>query len=201
LRRLGGLVLALAAVLAAGCTLPVVGPLFGQVESLPRIGPASDFSLTTQDGGRLSLGDLRGRVVALTFIYTSCADTCPLLPAKLAGLRPKRGADCGRRVSFTSITVDPARDTPEVLASYARTFRADPAGWAFLTGSAGEIEDVTQRYGIFARRTARGDVDHTFLTSLIDQRGTLRVQYLGYRFDPDELLRDLQSLLREGGRG
>jgi protein SCO1/2 len=196
MRRLGGLLLAVGALLAAGCGLPV-GQSFGPAEHLPVIGPAPDFSLTAQDETRLSLGALRGRVVALAFIYTSCTDSCPLVTAKMSGLQSKLGADFGPRVFFTSITVDPARDTPRVLAAYAGTFHADLSGWAFLTGSVGEIEDVEQRYGVFARRTARGDVDHTLLTSLIDQRGALRVQYLGYRFDPAELLRDLESLLRE----
>jgi tripartite-type tricarboxylate transporter receptor subunit TctC len=68
------------------------------------------------------------------------------------------------------------------------------------TGTPAEIKDVAQRYGVFARKTDRGDVDHTFLTSLVDRAGALRVQYMGVRFDPDEMLRDLRSLLREGGR-
>ena len=72
-------------------------------------------------------------------------------------------------------------------------------GWAFLTGTPAEIRQVARRYGIYYKKTARGDVDHTFLTSLVDQSGTLRVQYLGVRFDPDELLRDLQALVQEEG--
>jgi protein SCO1/2 len=56
---------------------------------------------------------------------------------------------------------------------------------------------VARRYGIYYKKGERGDVDHTFLTSIIDQRGILRVQYLGVRFDPDEMLRDLRSLLVE----
>ena len=60
-----------------------------------------------------------------------------------------------------------------------------------------QIRQVARHYGVFYKKTPRGDVDHTFLTSLIDPRGTLRVQYLGVRFDPDELLRDLQALVRE----
>ena len=56
---------------------------------------------------------------------------------------------------------------------------------------------IERRYGVFAAKTAQGDVDHTFLTSIIDQKGMLRVQYLGARFDPDEFRRDLLSLLKE----
>jgi protein SCO1/2 len=169
-------------------------------DTLPRIGPAPEFTLTTQDGQRLSLQELRGKVVAVTFIYTSCADTCPFLTTKLIGLQSRFGADFGAKVFFVAVTVDPERDTPEVLKRYAQTHGADLSGWAFLTGTAAEIRQVTRRYGIYYKKTPHGDVDHTFLTSLIDYSGTLRVQYLGVRFDPEELLRDLQFLVQEEAR-
>jgi protein SCO1/2 len=86
-----------------------------------------------------------------------------------------------------------------VLKRYAQAHGANPAGWAFLTGTPVQIRQVARQYGIYYKKTARGDVDHTFLTSLVDQSGTLRVQYLGVRFDPDELLRDLQTLVRGEG--
>jgi len=169
----------------------------GEGEALPRIGPAPAFTLTTQEGTRLSLKNLRGKIVALTFIYASCDDTCLLLTAKMARLQARLGTDFATRVFFVSVTVDPERDTPEVLKRYAQAHGANPAGWAFLTGTSAQIRQVARHYGIFYKKTPRGDVDHTFLTSLIDHSGTLRVQYLGVRFDPEELLRDLQSLVRE----
>ena len=169
-------------------------------ERLARIGPAPAFTLTTSDDTRLSLADLRGKIVAVTFIYATCVDTCPLLTSKLASLREKLGPDFGANVSFVAITVDPERDTPEILRDYAVAHGANHPGWAFLTGTTSEIREVTRRYGVFARKTSRGDVDHTFLTSLVDREGVLRVQYMGVRFDPDEMLRDLRSLLRDGGR-
>ena len=115
--------------------------------------------------------------------------------------RKRLGKDSGAKVAFVAITVDPERDTPEVLRSYAQAHGANAAGWAFLTGTPAEIQDVTRRYGVFARKTSRGDVDHTFLTSLVDRDGALRVQYMGVRFDPDEMLRDLRALLREAAAG
>src|SRR5207302_9114927 len=190
-----GLLMVLAAL---GWLVPILSYAAGERDGLPKIGPAPEVSLTTQDGQRLSLKELRGKVVAVTFIYTSCADTCPLLTAKMAGLQAALGADFGPKVFFLSITVDPERDTPAVLQRYAQAHGVNLAGWAFLTGTPAEIRQVARRYGIYYKKTPRGDVDHTFLTSLVDQRGTLRVQYLGVRFAPDELLRDLQSLVQEG---
>jgi protein SCO1 len=161
---------------------------------LSRIGPAPDFALTVQDGARVGLADLRGKVVVVTFIYATCADTCPLLTAKLVGIQRQLGSDRAR-VRFVAITVDPEKDTPEALRRYAEGHGAKAPGWIFLTGTEGEIGEVARRYGIYVKKRSAGDVDHTFLTSVIDGDGVLRVQYQGVRFDPGEFLRDLRSLL------
>jgi protein SCO1/2 len=166
-------------------------------ENLPKIKPAPEFTLTKQDGARLAFKELRGKVLAITFIFASCADTCPLLTAKMVGLQDRLGADFGKNIYFVSITVDPERDSPVVLKRYAEAHKANSAGWAFLTGTKTEIRDVAKRYGIYYKKTPRGDVDHTFLTSLVDANGMLRVQYMGVKFNPDEMLIDLRSLLRE----
>jgi protein SCO1/2 len=166
-------------------------------QRLPKIAPAPAFVLTSQDGAPVALADLRGKVVAVTFIYTSCTDTCPMLTALMAYVQDKLGADFGQSIAFASITVDPERDTPEVLKEYSETFGADLKGWAFLTGAPAAVKDVIRRYGVFADKNSKGEVDHTFLTSIVDRNGMLRVQYLGVRFDPDEFRRDLLSLVKE----
>jgi protein SCO1/2 len=183
--------------LLAACVPQAWGHAAKAAGRLPTVGPAPEFALTDQSGSRVALTDLRGKVLAVTFIYATCKDTCPVLTAKMAMIQRKLGADFGARVRFASITVEPEVDTPAVLKAYAGKFDADSAGWSFLTGTSTEIQDVVRRYGAFAKRLKPGDVDHLFLTSLIDRKGMLRVQYLGYRFDPDEMLRDLRALLRE----
>ncbi|HMI95970.1 MAG TPA: SCO family protein [Micropepsaceae bacterium] len=167
-----------------------------QEQELPKIAPAPEFALISQDGASVKLADYRGKVVAVTFIFTLCADTCPVLTPMMSFVQDQLGADFGEKIHFVSITVDPERDTLEVLKEYAQAFGANLSGWAFLTGTPDAIRDVTRRYGIFAAKTANGSIDHTFLTSIIDQRGILRVQYLGVRFDPEEFRRDLVSLLK-----
>ncbi len=188
---------ALLTALLASCALHAWGHASKAKGRLPTVGPAPEFALTDQSGQRVALADLRGKVLAVTFIYATCKDTCPVLTAKMAMLQRRLGADFGPRVRFVSITVEPEVDTPAVLKSYAEAYSADLHGWSFLTGSSAEIQDVVRRYGAFAKRLKPGDVDHLFLTSLVDRKGMLRVQYLGYRFDPDEMLRDLRALLRE----
>jgi protein SCO1/2 len=153
--------------------------------------------LTSQDGTRVALADYRGKAVAIAFIFTSCPDMCPLLTAKMVKVQDELGAVFGAKIVFISITVDPAHDTPEVLKQYAQGFGANLAGWAFLTGNPAEIREVERRYGVFAAAAPDGNVDHTFLTSLIDPRGSLRLQYLGVQFDPEEFRGDLLSILGE----
>ena len=111
-------------------------------EALPTIGPAAGFTLTTQDERRLSLSELRGKVVVLTFIYTTCTDTCPLLTGKMASLQPRLGPDFGPRVFFVSVSVDPERDTPARLKGYGIAHGAKFDGWAFVTGTPAEIREV-----------------------------------------------------------
>jgi protein SCO1 len=168
-----------------------------QEEPLPKIAPAPQFMLTSQDGKSIALADFRGKVVAVTFIFTLCSATCPVLTPMMSLVQDRLGPDFDTNVAFVSVTIDPERDTPEILKLYAQMYGADVPGWHFLTGEASIIHDLTRRYGVFAAKRADGDIEHSFLTSIVDRHGVIRVQYLGVRFDPEEFRRDILSLLRE----
>src|SRR6186713_2133455 len=103
------------ALLVASCCAQAFAHGTKANERLPVIGAAPDFMLTNQDGRRVSLADSKGTVRAVTFIYATCKDTCPMLTAKMALMQQKLGADFGKRVRFVSITVEPQIDTPVVL--------------------------------------------------------------------------------------
>lgn len=166
-------------------------------QRLPMMGAAPDFTLTSQDNAPVSLRDFRGKVVAIAFIFAACTDVCPMLTDNMARVQDRLGSAFGPRIAFVSITVDPERDTPEVLKQYAAGFAANLKGWSFLTGDPATVHDVGRKYGVVARKTASGDIDHTLLTSLVDPNGMLRVQYLGAGFDLEEFRSDLLSLLDE----
>jgi protein SCO1 len=181
------------ALLALGASLPAYGA--GGGHDLPVIGPAPEFSLTSQDGKPVALADFRGKAVVVAFIYTQCPDICPMLTQKMVEIQDALGAGFGTKVAFVSISLDPGHDTPEVLKDYAQFWGAKPDGWAFLTGAPETVRDVTRRYGVFFSKKEDGSVDHTQLTSLVDAEGQVRVQYLGARFDPEEFRQDLMSLM------
>jgi len=191
--------LAALALLLAVVAPPALAHKSTKEARLPVIGQAADFTLTAHDGKPLSLAQLRGKAVAVTFLYTACTDTCPMLTVKLAAIQRQLKPAEAKRTFFVAVTVDPERDTVEVLKRYAVAHSADNAGWAFLTGTPAQIAQVARSYGVYYKRQPKGDVDHTFLTSIIDGSGALRVQYLGVRFDPKEFLGDLKSVLGESG--
>lgn len=184
------ILLAANSVLAHGANAPTA--------QLAKIGPAPAFELTAQDGSTFSTAALRGKVVAVNFVFTRCSDVCPVATAKMVQIQRALGEQFGSDVFFVSVTVDPEHDTPQVLSRYARALGCDPSGWAFLTGSVESIENVARSYGVFRDRPSGAEVQHNLLTSLVDRDGTLRVQYMGERFDPNEMLHDLRDLIAEG---
>ena len=106
----------------------------GGDKRLPVIGPTPPFALTSQDSKPMSLGDMRGKVVAVTFIYTGCPDICPLLTQKMVDVQDALGALFGAKIAFVSISLDPEHDPPEVLKDFAQFWGVKPERWSFLTG-------------------------------------------------------------------
>jgi len=112
------------------------------LEGLSRQGQVPEFSLTERSGQSFGLGALRGKIWIADFIYTSCTDTCPLQTAEMAKLQ-EQWSD-RPELRLVSITVDPARDTPQALSGYADKFKADVERWLFLTGEKEQIARLIQ---------------------------------------------------------
>ena len=157
--------------------------------------PAPDFSLADAHGQAFRLSAHRGEVVLLTFGYTNCPDVCP---ATLALTRQAVGdltGDGGVSVAF--VTVDPLRDTPQVLGQYLANFNPDFVG---LTGDPLALAQVLENYGIAVDTGASTipgmayDTDHSARVYLIDPSGQLRAQYPA-GFTADELRQDVQHVL------
>ena len=152
------------------------------------------FSLVDQNGKSFRFANARGKIVLATFVFTTCPDVCPLLTAKFAAiqrtLREKKIDD----YLLLSITTDPARDTSAALKSYGEQFKADFNHWLFLTGSEKDLAKVWQEFGVTVRKTADGQIQHTTLTTLVDQRGIRRVDYYTDKWGEKEILKDMASL-------
>ena len=158
---------------------------------------APDFALTTQDGGTLKLADLKGRVCLVSFVFTTCNGTCPATTHRMGQVQAalkQRGLDKGDRVRLLSITLDPARDTPEVLRKYMSLYDAEPANWTFLTGDPKAIETFGARLGVFVARASNDprDISHNLRTAIVGPDGKLIKVYTGNEWTPDEILADLK---------
>src|SRR6202030_1462829 len=110
-----------------------------------------NVELTTQDGKTVHFYDdlIKGKIVAIDLIYTSCEYSCPLETARLAQVQKILGDRVGKDIFFYSITIDPTNDTPEVLKAYAKKFHAGP-GWTFLTGKKEDIDFLSKKLGLYS---------------------------------------------------
>jgi protein SCO1/2 len=156
--------------------------------------PAPDFELTDQNGAKLTLADLRGKLVLLDFIFTSCQGPCPMLTSAHVTLQRMLPPELRARTRFVSISLDPVRDTPMALRAYALARGADLAGWSFLTGDPEAVALVLKGYGVGTMRRPDGQIDHLVATFLIDAEGRIAQRFIGLEHEPDALLRALEDL-------
>jgi protein SCO1/2 len=159
--------------------------------------PIRNFSLTDQSGRQFELASIKGRIILVDFAYTTCPDVCPLMTAALRTVQTNLSATERKTVYLLTITTDPEIDIPKVLAAYAKRYHVDLTNWAFLTGDQSSLAQVWKSFGVRVVRRARGLVDHTPLTAVIDQSGAMRFAYHGAAPDPKIILRDIRSLAVE----
>jgi len=156
--------------------------------------PAPAFELTDQNGAKLALADLRGKLVLLDFIFTSCPGPCPMLTSAHVTLQRMLPPALRARTRFVSISLDPVRDTPMALRAYGLARGADLAGWSFLTGDPEAVALVLKGYGVGSMRRPDGEIDHLVATFLIDAEGRIAQRFIGLEHEPEALLRALESL-------
>ncbi|HEU5366967.1 MAG TPA: SCO family protein [Ktedonobacterales bacterium] len=159
---------------------------------------APDFRLNDQFGKPVSLSQFRGHPVVLTFLYTHCPDTCPLIADKLHLALSKLGSDSAN-VGVLAVSTDPQNDTQQSAYQFSQVHHMLNQ-WHFLLGSSATLTPIWSDYHVYAQATTptasdNNTVDHTVAIYLIDKQGHERV-YLGEDFDPNVLASDLQTLLK-----
>src|SRR5271168_1604127 len=157
-----------------------------------------EVSLIDQHGASVSLASLKGKPVLIDFIYTSCASTCPMLTAKMAGIAHALGPALGADVTIVSITLDPEHDTPAELAKYAKSRGADDKGWIFLTGPAAKIDQVLALFNLRRTRESDGSITHSIEAFLLGPDGHQIRQYNALDVSPDAVAADIESAQSKG---
>jgi protein SCO1/2 len=169
---------------------------------LADIGPAPEVRLTDQRGKPFDLASLRGKVVVVSFVYTTCYGTCPATTQALGRVRKGLAAEglWGETVEFVSISLDPEKDTPAVLAEYAKLQGAESEHWHFLTGPPEKVRKVLDAWDMWARRTPDGALDHPSRIFLVDPKGRQREIYSLEYLRPPAVLDDVRAVLDDRDR-
>lgn len=155
---------------------------------------APDFTLTDGlTGSAVSLSSLRGRVVALSFLYTRCQDTCPLTAAKFRAAQNTLGTDA---VHFVAVSVDPDGDTPAAVRAFSEKYELS-AGWRYLIGTRAQLQTVWALYGVGAfGRSMDSAVDHNDAIFVIDRQGRER-ELVHSDITVADLVKDIRALADE----
>ena len=167
---------------------------------LPVIRTAPPFALTTQDDKPLTLADLRGKVVLVSFVFTTCSGTCPATTSRLGGVAAelkRQGLLEKGQVRLVSITLDPRRDTPKALRRYRELYDVQGDHWSFLTGPEADVGKVTAAWGMWARPAKNGQLDHPSRVFLLDARGRVREIYSLEFLKTAWVLEDVRDLVNE----
>ena len=156
---------------------------------------ARDFTLTDHNGQVRTLGDFRGKVVAVFFGYTHCPDVCPTTLSDFAGALRQIGAQA-EKVQVIFVTVDPERDTPELLREFVPAFNP---GFLGMYADAETLRRLAQEYKVVYQKTAVKSaddylIDHTAGTYVYDPKGNLRI-LIPYGSGPEAIAHDLRALL------
>jgi len=157
-----------------------------------------DFALTDHTGKARTLGDFRGKVVAMFFGFTRCPDVCPVTLAELKAIKEQLGED-GKRLQVLFVTVDPERDTQKLLAEYVPAF--DPS-FLGLYGDSAAIAKVAKDFRVFYQKSPGKTpesytVDHTAGSYIFDSQGRLRL--FARHGNAANLAADIRTLLRISG--
>jgi protein SCO1/2 len=159
--------------------------------------PVPDFTLIDQTRQNMTFSKLAGKVVAITFIYTSCPlpNYCFRLSNNFSLLRKRFVARMDRDLVLLSITFDPEHDQPEVLASYARTWKSDAKGWYFLTGPTPEVQKVCRMFGMNFWPD-EGLMTHSLHTVIVGRDGKVVANLEGNEFTAQQLGDFVEAVLR-----
>jgi protein SCO1 len=191
-----GIGFALLFIVAGGAVLTMSIKHAPHTAAVADYGSVPGFSLTERSGRTVSLEDLRGKTWIADFIFTSCAGTCPVMTAAMRRLQDVLPPE----IELVSFSVDPGRDTPEVLRHYADKFGADPQRWLFLTGDARTLYDVSVKGFKLALDASQGSdaepITHSSRFVLVNAAGKIVGYYSGIdTADIARLTNDAKALL------
>jgi protein SCO1/2 len=169
--------------------------MFKEGELLPPV------ELTNQDGKKIHFGDFKGKVLALTFIYTRCPlpDFCIRMSNHFTKIQKLLSKDksLDDKWHLVSISFDPKFDTPKVLKNYGQSYRADFATWDFVTADQSTIMKLTDGFGLSLSDDEGGLIAHNLRTVLLDKEGKIVKVINGNEWMPEEVVELVKKSIHE----
>lgn len=153
------------------------------------------IKLVDQHGNPVVLSSLKGKMVLVNFIYTSCPGPCLTETMKMAKLADRLGTRLGKDVTLVSITVDPEHDAPDVMLKYAQKQDVDRPGWLFLTGSPSAVDQTLKNFKLVRQREDDGSVDHIIGVFLLGPDGRELREYNGEILKAETVMADINKNL------
>ncbi len=196
MKKLLSVLMLAVAVLAAGCDKLATKPAAFNNTDVTGLDYAKGFSLLDHTGKPRTLQDFKGKLVVLFFGYTQCPDVCPTTMAEMAAVLKDLGPSA-KDVQVLFVTLDPERDTQELLAAYVPAFHPSFIG---LYGDKEATARTAKEFKVFYARTPSGDdpknytVDHTAGSYVFDREGKLRL-FVRHNAGPGPIAADLRQLL------
>jgi protein SCO1/2 len=175
---------------ASACVPQLKGTDLGKVR-------APDFQLNDYRGTKVSLADLRGKVVILTFLYTHCPDECPLIAEHLRATADQLG-DAMNQIAFVAVSVDPENDTPDAVQRFLEEHRLD-GRVRYLIGTREQLQPIWLAYFVASQPTPAENVPlvtHSTRVIVIDKSGNQRANF-DSDLNPTDLVFDIRALLQE----
>jgi protein SCO1 len=185
------------------CLLLIEGTAQHPSSRLAVISPAPGFTLTDQNGKPATLSESKGKVLLVSFVFTTCNGTCPATTHRMAAVQQelkRTGLWNTSNVQFLAITLDPERDTPEVLRKYMKLYDLDGAGWQFLSGPQETLAKTIAAWGMWAKAAANGQIDHPSRIFLVDRRQQIREIYNIELLTVSNVCDDIALLMHEEER-
>ncbi len=185
------------------CSPPSTPSCCGKTE--PPAAVLSDKSLyltesqwTTDTGKQVKLVDLKGRPQVLVMFFASCQSACPVLVHDLQRIEASLTQEQRARVGFTLVTIDPLRDTPEVLANYRATRSLATNTWTLLRGEPADIQELAAILGVKYKEQANGQFAHSNLITVLNSKGEIVHQLAGLGQDINATVRVIERLISGG---
>ncbi len=152
-----------------------------------------DSKLLDEKGKEVRLAEFRGKPVVISMAYTGCVYTCPMILAQMQQIEKALQAQGNTDAIFVLVSFDPEKDTPKVMADYAKK-RNLSSQWHLLTAKSDKApREVASLLGIKYKKVEGGDYDHSFIISALDKEGVIKGQSVGANSDPKELLKYLKK--------